>query len=83
MGKSQVSPDDQLTSRQAAAELGIGLSRLQTLIAEGRLPATRFGWAWVIRRGDLELVRNRPHGKHLTDWREKKQAKPDEKKKKT
>lgn len=66
MSKSQPSPDEQLTTQQVAAELGITPKRVQVLITERRLPATRFGWAWVIRRGDLELVRDRPHGVHRT-----------------
>jgi excisionase family DNA binding protein len=84
MTKAQTSPDDQLTTAQAGAELGITANRVMVLIKSGRLPATRFGWAWVIRRADLDLIRSRPHGIHLTDWRAKKKpAKPDEKKKRT
>lgn len=81
MAKAQKSPDDQLTTTEAGAELGITVNRVLVLIGEGRLRATRFGKSWVIRRADLDSVRDRPHGKHLTDWRaEKKQSKPDEKK---
>jgi excisionase family DNA binding protein len=81
MAKAQTSPDDLLTTIQAGAELGIKRNRVMELVREGRLPATKFGNAWMIRRADLDLVRDRPTGVHLTDWRaEKKQAKPDEKK---
>lgn len=84
MAKPQTSPDDLITALEAGAELGITPARVTVLINEGRLPAKKMGPIWTIRRGDLDLVRDRPHGKHLTDWREKKkQPKPDEKKKRS
>lgn len=82
MAKAQTSPDDMLTTVQAGAELGIKRNRLMELIRAGRLPAAKFGNAWMIRRADLDLVRDRPTGVHLTDWRaEKKADKPEAKKK--
>jgi excisionase family DNA binding protein len=72
MAKAQTSPDDLLTTPQAAVELGITSTRVLVLIKEGRLPATRHGPMWAIRRADLDLVRDRPHGVHRTDWRDKK-----------
>jgi excisionase family DNA binding protein len=78
MAKKEISLEDFLTSTEAAAELGITPQRVMVLIREGRLNAARFGKSWAIRRADLDAVRDRPHGKHLTDWRDKKkQAKPD------
>ena len=84
MAKAPTLPEDLLTTADAAAELGVTTQRVLFLIAEGRLRAARFGKSWAIRRADLDPVRDRPHGKHLTDWREKKkQSKSDEKKKKS
>jgi excisionase family DNA binding protein len=57
------SMDDMLSTPDAAAELGIGLRRVQVLIDNGRLPATKIGKVWIIRRADLELVRERPTGR--------------------
>jgi len=82
MAKQQPFFDELITTREAGADLGISSTRVTILITDGRLPAKKMGKTWVIRRADLELVRERPTGKHLTDWRaEKKQAKPDGKKK--
>src|SRR5262249_39524355 len=83
MPKTPASPDDLLTTAEAAAELGITSSRVTILITEGRLPAKRFGKrSWSIRRADLDLVRSRPHGVNLTDWRAntKRQSSHDDKK---
>jgi len=63
---NSTSPDDLLSTRDAGAELGIGTRRTQTLIEEGRLPAMRIGKFWAIRRGDLDLVRDRPPGRPRT-----------------
>jgi excisionase family DNA binding protein len=67
MAQSKQSPDDLLSTREAGIELGVTLSRVQVLIYEGRLPAKKVGQNWIIRRGDLELVRirkpGRPRGK--------------------
>jgi excisionase family DNA binding protein len=78
MAKAQTSPDDLLTTAEAGVELGITSTRVTMLIWDGRLKATRFGKSWMIRRADLDPVRDRPHGKHLTDWRDKKQGKSGE-----
>ena len=63
MAKKKASPDDFLSTPEAGAELGIGVTRINVLIKEGRLPATRIGKVWAIRRADLELVRDRPPGR--------------------
>lgn len=55
-----MSPDDILTCKQAAAELGISESRIYALIRDGRLVATRHGLrAFSIRRAALDPVRVR------------------------
>ncbi len=63
MTKTKTSPDEQLSTTQAGIELGITKSRVLILISEGRLPATRVGKFWAIRRGDLDAVRDRPTGR--------------------
>lgn len=45
-----------LTTTQAAKRLNIDRHHLTTLIASDKLPATRFGRAWVIDEADLARV---------------------------
>lgn len=52
-----------LTSKEAAAELGVTHQRVRQLISKGRLKATKFGNAWMIRFSDLEAVRVRKPGR--------------------
>jgi excisionase family DNA binding protein len=54
---------DVITAAEAAPLLGVTKGRVIQLIAEGKLPATRFGLQYAIRRGDLELVRHRKRGR--------------------
>ena len=50
-----------ITTQEAAEELGITASRVLAMIREGMLPAQTFGARTkLIKRADLELVRNRP-----------------------
>jgi excisionase family DNA binding protein len=63
MAKKKTSPDDILSTAQAAEELGLSINRVNVLLNSGRIPASKLGWAWMIRRGDLEAVRNRPTGR--------------------
>ena len=44
---------DPLTISQAAAELGVGCSRVQQLCRSGALPAGKFGRDWQIQIADL------------------------------
>jgi excisionase family DNA binding protein len=59
-------PPEYLTVAQVADRLGISTQRVHQLIADGRLPSTRFGRAHQIRTADLdrpevqERVRGRP-----------------------
>ena len=76
MAKTKTSADEQLSTVQVAAELGISKVRVIVLINQGRIPATRIGNIWVIRRGDLEPVRNRPTGRPRTKKPEEKKPKP-------
>lgn len=54
---------DLLTVSEAAAELKIGVRRVHVLISEKRLPAEKLGAYYVIKRKDLELVKDRPNGR--------------------
>ena len=51
-----------LTVTMAAQQLGISQVRVNVLIHEGRLPATRVCHIWFIDPADLDAVRGRPTG---------------------
>ncbi len=61
--KDDFMSDDLLTTRQAAAELGVTDSRVRQLIIDGKLPAQRFGRSHMIRRSDLKRVEVRNVGR--------------------
>jgi len=48
-----------LTAKQVAEKLGVSAGRIRQLVAEKRLPATKFGNSLMILESDLELVRER------------------------
>jgi len=52
-----------ITVQDAAARLGITRERVYKLIADGRLPALRFGRDWIIQEKDLERVKDRRPGR--------------------
>lgn len=52
-----------LTTAEAAAQLGVHRTRVHVLIHEGRLPAERFGRAYMIKESDLKLVEDRKPGR--------------------
>lgn len=52
-----------LTTKEAAEKLEVSDSRIRQLIAEGRLPAQKFGHVNMIDEKDLELVRNTKRGR--------------------
>jgi excisionase family DNA binding protein len=52
-----------LTTAQVAERLGVHRTRVNVLIQEGRLPAQRFGRAYLVQEKDLQLVSNRPVGR--------------------
>lgn len=54
---------DLLTVSEAAKELNIGVRRVHVLISEKRLPAEKFGSYYLIKRVDLDLVKDRPIGR--------------------
>lgn len=55
--------DKQLTAAEAAEKLGVTTERVYALIHDGRLPAERFGRAYVINEKDLKLVIDRKPGR--------------------
>jgi len=52
-----------LTTKEVAERLGVSVGRVQQLIAEGRLPATKIGQTNLVKKADLELVKNRKTGR--------------------
>lgn len=52
-----------LTTAEAAERLGVHRTRVHVLIHEGRLPAERFGRAYMIKEHDLKLVQERKPGR--------------------
>lgn len=52
-----------LTTKEVAAKLGVSVGRVQQLIAEGRLPATKIGQTNLVKESDLELVKDRKTGR--------------------
>jgi excisionase family DNA binding protein len=54
---------DLITAAEAAPLLGVTKGRVIQLIADGKLPATKIGLQYAIKRADLELVRDRKRGR--------------------
>lgn len=52
-----------LTTAQVAERLGVHRTRVNVLIKEGRLPAQRFGRAYLVLEKDLQLVSERRVGR--------------------
>lgn len=52
-----------LTTKEAAERLGVTSVRVCAMIAAGRLPAERFGRAYMIKESDLKLVADRRPGR--------------------
>lgn len=52
-----------LTTKEAAGRLGVTVTRVQQLIAAGRLPAEKMGRDYFIKEGDLKLVADRKPGR--------------------
>lgn len=52
-----------LTAAEAAQRLNISVRRVQQLVKAGRLPATLFGGALMIKAEDLKLVAERKIGR--------------------
>lgn len=52
-----------LTTKEVAEKLGVSVGRIQQLIAEGRLPATKIGQTNLVKESDLKLVQDRKTGR--------------------
>lgn len=52
-----------LTTKEVAARLGVTIQRVQALIRDGRLPASKLGRDYVIKEQDLKLVADRKPGR--------------------
>lgn len=52
-----------LTTKEVAEKLGVSVGRVQQLIAEGRLPATKIGQTNLVKESDLKLVQSRKTGR--------------------
>jgi excisionase family DNA binding protein len=52
-----------LTTKEAAERLGVTPVRVCAMITAGRLPAERFGRAYMIKEKDLKLVADRKPGR--------------------
>ena len=60
-----------LTTAEVAERLGVHRTRVNVLIQEGRLPAQRFGRAYLVNEKDLKLVENRRTGRPRKDRKSK------------
>jgi len=52
-----------LTAKQTAKILKVNDSRIRQFILEGRLPATKFANAWMIKEKDLATIKERKPGR--------------------
>jgi len=52
-----------LTTKETAEKLGVSVRRVQAMITEGSLPATKLGRDYVIKESDLESVKDRKPGR--------------------
>ncbi len=52
-----------LGTKEVSERLAVSQQRIQALIKSGKLPAEKVGRDWLIKEGDLELVRNRQIGR--------------------
>lgn len=43
-----------LTTKEAAERLDVNEQRIRVLAKSGKLPAQKFGWAWMIAEDDLQ-----------------------------
>ena len=69
-----------LTTAEAAERLGVHRTRVHVLIKEGRLPAERFGRAYMIMERDLKLVMDRKPGRPSQKATRKQKVRKDMKK---
>ncbi len=56
-------PDNYITTNEAAGELGVTRQRVLQLIQDGRLKAEKFANVYMIPRGALSNIEERPMGR--------------------
>lgn len=61
-----------VTVRNVAELLGVTVGRVHQLITAGRLPATKLGSQYVIKRDDLKIVLNRKPGRPVNNTNSRK-----------
>ena len=52
-----------LTTKQVAEIIGVSVGRVQQMVADGQLPATKIGRDNFIKETDLKLVKDRKVGR--------------------
>ncbi len=62
---------NELTTREVAAKLGVGVRWVQALIKSGRLPARKIGRDYVVNEKDLKFVADMKPGPKPTVSRKK------------
>lgn len=58
-----MSPENYITTNEAADVLGVTRQRVLQLIQDGRLKAEKFANVYMIRRGDLDRIEEKPMGR--------------------
>jgi excisionase family DNA binding protein len=71
-----MSREDYISTNDAAGVLGVTRQRVLQLIQDGRIKAKKFANVYMIRRGELDHIEERPMGRPPS----KKAAKPSRKK---
>ncbi len=56
-----------LTTKETADKLGVSVRRVQAMITDGSLPASKLGRDYVIKESDLEVVKARKPGRPAKD----------------
>ncbi len=51
--------DDLMSTKQAAAALGVSVGRIRQLLISGALPSIKPGHDRLVRRGDVDALRTR------------------------
>jgi excisionase family DNA binding protein len=74
-----MSREDYISTNDAAGVLGVTRQRVLQLIQDGRIKAEKFANVYMIRRGDLDHIEEKPMGrppKAAKKGRKKPEAKP-------
>lgn len=58
-----MSQEHYITTNEAAGVLGVTRQRVLQLIQDGRLKAEKFANVYMIRRGDLDHIEEKPMGR--------------------